>query len=965
MSAALDDWQARLERHFADLHVQRGDRPLFALEHGLGQPELEALGSAVRAHVLSRAPSVLHSLVWIVYAAEVGYGYEGDEYWQTFEEKTPGWTLRGSREWIRERYRFFHQKYGGAAPSGAWAGHFTIICWPITHAILPTDLQRQLARVLYGLRDSFSAELFESPATFGEFIAARSFNATSRFRNLVQETQLIGQIATGLLLEGQFGSAGLLHPAALQRISADLDRERGARIWLRGARQSAQERATVRGLAFARGDLIATTRRPEEARAQIAELGIEPRLVLRPTNQSKTSWEVCLEVPDLSHLLLRFPKASEVLAESRCIVAGSPGRPLARGQCLYGSQRIVLSRWPRPDEVLLQFERRDPQLDFLLRTECMLRPSPMRLFRIASDGLAYESRSLRVRPGESYVVARTTTIPASSEIAAADLACEGVYGAMLALPQALTAPWETALRQLGLVQARTIEVWPAGLAAVRWDGEGHGEWLASERPCLGISTDHSVTAVTVSLGSAQVASLLLDGIQPGKPEFIELPRLPIGLHKIRFSSRGAEAGASETTGDLDVLMRIREGRPWSPAAGPQGPLHARIEPTTPTLEQLWEGRAEIAIEGPPERLLKCEVSLIDSVSQARSVTKPLPALKLPVDPSTWSRHFAQQFCKERNVAAAYDTARACEIKFSAEELGGFTVRGEREFTPLRWTVQPTGQGYSARLLNDSGDPTPPTVSRRAFEVPLVEEPLTTAPTYAVPPVGGMYMARRADQNQTVAIIVPPVVQGLGDFGCNPSLQDAGRSADATQRVCLAAELWSGAKLSGNLFSTTRQRDVLSAIDRHIAETLCGREWIVTERAFRQDTKTFGYLQRAVWAHRHEAEAATRIGRRHAELAETGLPERIQEIASITRFLGVADSSEAEAAVEWIAQFALRIASDPAEVATWSAGSFHAGFTQLQRFPTLARAARFLVIAIESHIESRGECRELHASWRWR
>jgi len=963
MSAALEDWQARLERHFAELHAQRRDKPLFALEHGLSQPELETLGSAVRAHVTSRPPSVLHGLVWIVYAAEIGYGYEGDEYWQTFEQKTPGWTLRGSREWVRERYMFFHQKYGGAAPSGPWARQFSIICWPITHAILPTDLQRQLARILYELRDSFSADLFESPTTFGEFIAARSFNATSRFQNLAQETQLVGQIAAALLLEGQFGSAGLLHPAALQRISADLDRERVARGWLRSARQIAQERATVRGLSFTRGGMLSTTRRPEEARAEIAELGIEPRLVLRPKNQPKTSWEVCLEIPDLSHLLLRFPKAREVLAESRCVVAGSAGRPLARGQCLYGSQRVVLSRWPRSDEVLLQFERRDPQLDFLLRAECMLRPGPMRLFRIASDGLAYESRSLRVRPGESYVVARTTSIAPSAEVAAVDLACEGIHGAMLALPPALSAPWERTLQQLGLRQAKMIEVWPAGLAAALWDGEGHGEWLASERPCLGISTDHSVNAVVVSIGSTPQPSLVLEDVRPGQPEFIELPRLPIGLHKIRFSTRGAKAGDNEPIGDLDVLMRIRESRPWSPAAGPQGPLLARIEPTTPTLEQLWEGRAEIAIDGPPGRLLKCEASLIDSATQARIATKTLQPLPLPVDPSTWTRHFTQHFSKDGTVSAAYDTARACDLKFAAEELGAFTLRCEREFTPLRWAVRLAGPGYTARLLNDSGDPDPPVVVRRAFESPLVEEPLATDSPYSAPVAGGMYLARRTDQ--AVAIIVPPVVQEFADFGCNPRVEDAGRTAEATQRVCSAAELWSRAKLSGNVFSMTRQREVLLAIDSHVAGTLCGQEWMTTERAFRNGTKSLGYLQRAVWTRNHEAEAAVRVNRRYAELSEAGLPERIHEIAGIARFLGVADSSATEAGLEWIAQFALRIASDPAEVATWSSGGFQAGFAQLQKFPTLARAARFLVVAIDHHLESRGVSRELYASWRWR
>ena len=120
----------------------------------------------------------------------------------------------------------FEREYGGARPSGAWAEHFSIICWPITHAILPRDLQYQLARILYDLRNSFSAELFESPPKLGEFIAARSWYGNSRFQNLTQETHLVGQIAAALLLEGQRGTSSLLHAAALQRIGADLERQR-------------------------------------------------------------------------------------------------------------------------------------------------------------------------------------------------------------------------------------------------------------------------------------------------------------------------------------------------------------------------------------------------------------------------------------------------------------------------------------------------------------------------------------------------------------------------------------------------------------------------------------------------------------------------------------------------------------------------------------------------------------------
>lgn len=156
----LTQWNNRLSTHFADVRRSRHgatELPVFALEHGLTQAEVQELSAAAQSHVQREAPLREHALAWIVYAAEIGYRYSGDEYWQTFEAETPGWTARGDRSWIRDCFRAFHSKFGGAVPSGPFT-HFSIICWPITHAILPRDLQQQLARILYEVRYSFSAD---------------------------------------------------------------------------------------------------------------------------------------------------------------------------------------------------------------------------------------------------------------------------------------------------------------------------------------------------------------------------------------------------------------------------------------------------------------------------------------------------------------------------------------------------------------------------------------------------------------------------------------------------------------------------------------------------------------------------------------------------------------------------------------------------------------------------------------
>src|SRR5687767_2211841 len=88
-------------------------------------------------------------------------------------------------------------------------------------------------------------------------------------------------------------------------------------------------------------------------------------------------------------------------------------------------------------------------------------------------------------------------------------------------------------RSTGSSPSSSVEVSPAGLGAVVWDGEGHEEWLASEHPCLAIRTDHSIAALLVSMATDPDLSLELTSVTPGEPMFVQLPQLPVGLLTVR------------------------------------------------------------------------------------------------------------------------------------------------------------------------------------------------------------------------------------------------------------------------------------------------------------------------------------------------------------------------------------------------------------------------------------------------
>ena len=174
MSAELDELQSRLRSHFAALCEARraDDLPVFALEHGLDAAAILSLSIMLKARLRVHGATLdRHWLLWVVWATEQGYDYDGDEYWHTFERRMPLWD-RSWRPELRSWFMKFQKTYAGLKPTGPWAKFFSIIAWPITHSLLPKDLQSQLAQTLYFLRlQILVSRLGLPPAEIARFVA--------------------------------------------------------------------------------------------------------------------------------------------------------------------------------------------------------------------------------------------------------------------------------------------------------------------------------------------------------------------------------------------------------------------------------------------------------------------------------------------------------------------------------------------------------------------------------------------------------------------------------------------------------------------------------------------------------------------------------------------------------------------------------------------------------------------------
>ena len=617
-----------------------------------------------------------------------------------------------------------------------------------------------------------------------------------------------------------------------------------------------------------------------------------------------------------------------------------------------------------------------------------MRPGPTWLFKVASDGLAYELRAAHVRANNKYVLlsrgARTTLAPPF--VTAAVVECDGVNGVLLDLPHALTPELEQVLDSLGVSMAGTVEIWPAGLMPAQWDGDGNAEWLSTETPCIGLRADHHVQAFSVDLDAQ---AFEVEPGQSGVPIFIELPWLGVGQHTLRVSARGANDGS--VSGDPAVLdIQIRAPRVWAPGIGSQSALLVIVDPNTPTLEQLWEGDVEVEVHGPRGQHVECSVSLFRKGDTLPRLERKLPGLTIPVSPSTWSAFIEKKIKNDRDIQYAYDIAHKCEVHLRAGEYGAFTLAAEREFTPLRWAICRTRHAFHLRAIDDTGGGAATEVRLYEFNTPDVGRMQDTKPFCVgagADARGGLYVARAGDHHR--AVVIPPEVHTFADLRLDPQLLARRRTPSDIVALVRLLELWAGARLTGSLFSRTMRRKAMEFMLEEVFRLLGGDRWRAVERRLDPESgdKAVREATQAISPRREQVGLGSEIARDILRLAAMAAEGRAHRLAELGRqFLGLSHppnrgdlldvvarrgaltlirKHRGPASPAWLSEFALRLASCPEGLVEWAGEHLEDGVKHLFELPALARGARFMVMVIRRQgVPANAGSGLLYDGWEW-
>lgn len=938
----------RLEGHFTQLRALRSGAtpptPVFALEHGLSEGELVLL----RAEVLGAASrGLLPPVAWlpiVVYAAEIGYEFCGDEYWHTFEARTPGWSQLGdpARQYMRNRYRKFRDSFGGAEPSGPWARHFSIICWPITHAVLPTDLQRHLARVLFEFRRSLTPKTLSDPDELGRRLAARAWHASARFQNFAQNTSLLGQVAAALLL-GEGEDSPYLLRSTLTRIVEDLYKEREARQWLEDAKFTAR-RIRTRGFRTS----ASTQRESSDSSRREFVASTDPDLLVR---HGADGWSLYMELPDLVSLSERLPIISEELARLRPQVEGVTRR-FARGHLLHAGQQVRVNTWPRRNRPLIQLENGSEVVNALLADQCIMSAGHRWLFRVRTTSFGSEVRGKFVRPGHQYVLLSESPcgeLPTWASPARA--ATEGIHAYDLDVPSELGEADLASISQIGIGAVMDVEVRPVGFVPAAWDGEGTAEWLDDEEPLIAIRSTRSVSQCIFTLDDVPVLTPWPDG---SDEIFIRLSDLSLGTHQLRVSLLPAEADTPVAEGALDVVVRSPHTRP--PAGTPREGLMILASPASPTLGELWDGQAGLEILGPRDTRARLTLALADRLTRplvTRTVT-----IGLPVDSGRWAELFSQQFRNAEEVHRTYEQAESCGITVTAQSLGSVSVRSERAFAPLRWAFGRDREGPYIYLV-DNTDGVQLKVTRFEFSRPADGVPLPVAERERLRwPSGGLVAATAGEIR--AAVILPPRVRTLLDLrAAPPQLPQLTRSTEDVLRLIELADLWATAALPADPFAATRRLFVLREIAHGLATLIGGPRWAASDPRVGAGSIDLRSLREAIGDAPYQLRLANALRSAVPALQSATSPNRV------TRFAAVLGEHARRAGVtgadRYLAEFLLRLATDPSTLLNWPSADLHALVQLTLTSPVLLRAARFVVLATATGDEDGGS---IYPGWTW-
>ena len=478
------------------------------------------------------------------------------------------------------------------------------------------------------------------------------------------------------------------------------------------------------------------------------------------------------------------------------------------------------------------------------------------------------------------------------------------------------------------------------LVASAWDGEGAVEWLAGEPAMLGIRAEVSPRR---SLITVDGDSYFVTWPEDQRELILVIDTLDVGSHTVAATLIGTD-DKELSSGELAVTIRDPQVRPESATVG-EG-IRLLACPARPTLAELWDDRASLTVDGPPETNAEMVVALVSE--DRRELGSVRRNVTLPIDEDTWTT-LARGIRGESSFRSHYDEAQWCTVTIQRDGIGLASLSCERGFQPLRWRFRKERDGSHTARLHDQTDGGNTRVELYAVGQPLAAIAHEAGADIPLPPLGGLLRAT-AHGVEVAALAPTQPNQVVAMRAVAPHVPYGDRSTAGIMRLAEGHWLWMSADLPADPFAVIQQQLALSAITRATAMLLCGSHWASIEHKLATADAEW------VLDHLGDIEGAIGVSSAHKALAhqislklyDWSVPERLlpgiaEVIGPVLRDSGI----ESPSAPRFLLTMAAELGCITQE---WSAIERTLMLDRIKASPVLLRAARYAVIGSRAFAE---------------
>ncbi len=803
---SLDETCRRLHEHFHALkasRVRNSQAPVYVLEHPLSAEECAELTKQLRWDYRKLGARQDHWLGWLVAATELGYSYSGSDYWPRLQKRVPEWEF-SDRNRLARWFERFAKEYGGARPSGAWAAQFCLIAWPITHAILPTDLQVQLARAIHNARHYlFGIDALDDEEV-GKTIARHWVPHGDRFERLLQREAFVGSLVR-MLLQPKASQDGLAQHT-LRRIVADVSSKAEAETLLSDVR------------ALCRPEIRVATPAMRAKESAVARPRFCPDIVLE--KDTNGHWQPFVYPSSAIGLIAEMPSLARSMDQLRFSVSGNHTQAFsARELCNAAPRKRPLGGFPKPGNPLLHFLPSDAPDAALLTRDCILAPRELWVFKVRRDGSAWLQSTPTLLPGASYLVGtldKSKMLPGDT----LDRPMGDLRLAQLKMDAVLTEADRAAFRTAGFEVVQRTVLHPWGILPRVWREDGVAEYVHGEPLLLRVERDREFVALRVTVDAepsrevpcAKTGDFLL-----------EIAGLTLGDHELCIDTLMVERTKKlvTTSSVTSALLHIHVRAPsvWQPGVLPQEAMAISMGPEGTTLEQVLSGVADLRVEGTADDMINVTLLVIDGGGNRHE--HHVLHLRPPIASSDWHEKLDVATSDSELPYHALGATQAALLIVS-QRFGSHRKDLTVFPSPLRWVLARQRAGFQIQLHTD--DDAPAQVRFFGRETPSVEEPIDFTNIFGgIPARDGLYLARQRETEILLDVSAPPAqLTGFQEL--------AGAQIDEGDalRLLTSLTLWSRATTLGRL-ARLRHSQTVKKLRTRLVHVLAGKAWMDQEQ----------------------------------------------------------------------------------------------------------------------------------------